>query len=371
VKLLRSILAGFLCGLLLLPSAVAAGPVRLKELGRIDGWRDNALIGYGIVTGLAGSGDSPRSGVTRQALKNALSRLGVNVAADDLQSRNVAAVIVTATLPPSARVGDRIDITVTSIGDARSLAGGTLLLTPLVGPDQRSYALAQGSLVVGGFRFDADGNLSQKNYPTTGLLPNGATVETAVSAGIDPAAPTLTYLLKTPDYSTATRTADAINLRLGRPVATVQSAEAILIDTRGAGAVGRLIATLEDVTIIPDGVARVVVNERSGTVVAGSGVQLSDVVIAQGDLKISVTLDNRPSQPGIYGSYFTNSRGLIVSNTRLEASEGRDAVVRFPGTSVGDLVQALSRARVNTRTMISILQAMKAAGALHAEIIVQ
>ena len=153
-----------------------ADNVRLKDLGRFLGWRDNALIGYGIVTGLAGSGDSPRSVVTRQALSNVLSRLGANVPGDQLQSRNVAAVMVTATLPPSANVGDRIDVTVTSIGDARSLVGGILLMTPLLGPDQKNYALAQGALVVGGYNFEDNVNLRQKNYPTTGIVAGGANV---------------------------------------------------------------------------------------------------------------------------------------------------------------------------------------------------
>jgi flagellar P-ring protein FlgI len=150
------------------PVWAGSGDVRIKDLGRFLGWRDNALVGYGIVTGLAGSGDSPRSAVTKQALSNVLGRLGANVSPDQLESRNVAAVIVTATLPPSARIGDKIDVTATSIGDARSLVGGMLLMTPLLGPDQRSYALAQGALVVGGYDFEDNGNVRQKNIPPSG-----------------------------------------------------------------------------------------------------------------------------------------------------------------------------------------------------------
>src|SRR6185312_17031887 len=170
--------------LCLLATPASAQSVRVKDLGRFLGWRDNALVGYGIVTGLAGSGDSPASAVTRQALSNVLGRLGSNISPDMLESRNVAAVIVTATLPPTAKVGDRIDVTATSIGDARSLVGGMLLMTPLLGADQQRYALAQGALVVGGYNFEDNGNLRQKNYPTTGVCVGGATVEAPVDADL-------------------------------------------------------------------------------------------------------------------------------------------------------------------------------------------
>lgn len=353
-------------------SDAAASPIRLKDLGRFQGWRDNPLVGYGIVTGLSGTGDSPRNEVTRQALKNALGRLGINVTSDQVQSRNVAVVMVTATLPPSANIGDKIDISVTSIGDARSLAGGSLLMTPLMGPDQQSYALAQGALIIGGYRFEAEQNLRQKNYPTAGILPNGGTVERAVEANLQSDAHGITFVLRDPDFTTAEAIASGINQKFGYGIASVKSADAVYISTGNmGGSFNSFLARIENVSVRPDRIARIVINERSGTVVAGGDVQISDVVIAQGDIKVSVAIDNSASQPNIYGGFVRDARGLIVTNTRLEVEEDRNAVLRLPGASVADLVQGLSRAEVPTRTMIAILQAMKAAGALHADIIVQ
>lgn len=358
--------------LFLFGAPVGADEVRVKDLGRFLGWRDNPLVGYGIVTGLSGSGDSPRSSVTRQTLSNVLSRLGVTIAADDLQSRNVAAVIVTATLPPSANVGDHIDVTVTSIGDARSLVGGTLLMTPLLGPDRHSYALAQGSLVVGGYSFQDSVNLRQKNYPTSATLPGGATVETPVAVALADADGRLTFILADPDFTTAQNIATGLNARLGGGLASVRGADAVLIDAGRAGRdVNTLIAEIESVAVIPDRAARVVINERTGTVVAGGDVRISSVVIAQGDIRVSVSVDRTASQPFIYGGYVPGARSLIVTNSRLDVDDGKDAVVEMPGTTVADLAQGLMRARVGTRNVIAILQAMKAAGALHAEIVVQ
>jgi flagellar P-ring protein FlgI len=352
-------------------SAVNADNVRLKDIGRFDGWRDNPLIGYGIVTGLAGSGDSPRNEVTRQALRNALSRMGVTLTADQIQSRNVAVVMVMATLPPSANIGDRLTVTATSIGDARSLAGGSLLMTPLQGPDQRTYALAQGQLVVGGYRFEADQNLRQKNYPTVGLVPEGATVELAVNAALTGADGNLKFILRNPDFTTAENVARAVGSLVGRNEAWVQSADAVIIDTSGwAGGLNSLLAAVENLSVTVEQSARVVINERSGTVVAGRDVQISDVTIAQGDIKISVAVDNTYGQPNLVGGYVRDARGLVVTNTKLDVDE-TDTIIRSSGTSVSDLIQGLSQAKVKTRDMIAILQALKAAGALHAEIIVQ
>jgi flagellar P-ring protein precursor FlgI len=363
----------FLALLMALVSPLRSDEVRVKDLGRFLGWRDNALVGYGIVTGLAGSGDSPRSGMTRQALSNVLSRLGANISPDLLQSRNVAAVIVTATLPPSSNVGDHIDATVTSIGDARSLVGGTLLMTPLLGPNQQSYALAQGALVVGGYQFQDSVNLRQKNYPTAGVLPGGATVEIAVGVNLTGPDKRLTFVLKDPDFTTAQRIASALNSSLGYDVASVRGADAVVIDTARTGSdVNSLIARIESVRVTPDQAARVVINERSGTVVAGGAVQISSVVIDQGDIKVSVTVDRQAAQPYFYGGYTSDARGLIVTNSKLDVTEGSgDAAVQLPNATVGDLVHALTRAKVGTRSMIAVLQAMKAAGALHADIIVQ
>jgi flagellar P-ring protein FlgI len=352
--------------------SASASSVRLKDIGRFDGWRDNPLVGYGIVTGLAGSGDSPRNEVTRQALRNALGRLGATVQLDQIQSRNVAVVMVTATLPPSANIGDKVDVTVTSVGDARSLAGGMLMMTPLMGPDQKTYALAQGSLVVGGYRFDADQNQRQKNYPTVGILPDGASVERSVSADLQTEPNNLVFILKDPDFSTAENVAIGINRMFGSGTASVRSADAIRISTvNWDGALNSMLTRIENVVVETDQVARIVINERSGTVVAGGSVHISKAVVAQGDIKVSVAIDNSYGQPNISGGFVRDAQGLVVTNTRLDVNEDNDAVVYFPGSSVADLVQGLTRARVKTRDMIAIFQALKAAGALHADIIVQ
>lgn len=362
----------FFTQLSLAPFALA-NEVALKDLGRFDGWRDNALVGYGLVTGLAGSGDSSRNGVTRQTLRNVLNRLGTNVTDDQISSRNVAVVVVTATLPASANVGDRIDVTVSSIGDARSLAGGTLLMTPLQGPDRSVYALAQGGVVSGGYRFDANFNSQQRNYPTSATLPNGATVERAVDAGLLNDRNGLTFLLRDPSFTTAQRVADGVNQRFGFGTAAVISADEIAIQPQGgASGLPAFIAELENISVAPSISSKIVVNERTGTVVAGGEVNISSVVISQGDIKISVTTENEGLQPSFISGFATDVSSLIITNTRLEVEDNENnAVIRFPNTTVASLVQGLANAKVDTRRMISILQAIKAAGALHADIVVQ
>ena len=370
---IRSALGALITVCALLAAAPAlAQQVPLSALGRFDGWRENALIGYGLVTGLAGSGDTRRNEVTRQALRNVLSRLGTSVTEDQISSRNVAVVIVMATLPASANVGDRIDATVSSIGDARSLAGGTLLMTPLMGPDQRPYALAQGPLVAGGHSFESDRNLSQRNYPTTAVLQGGATVETAVDAQILRNGE-LAFLLGDPNFATAQSVADAVNGRFGAQTAWVRNADEIRVRYRGDPTqLAGFVAQLQALTVQPTRAPRVVINERTGTIVAGGDVTISSVVISQGDIRVTVTAENYASQPSFISGFASDVRSLIVTNTRLEVEQGeRDAVISFPNTTVADLVEGLSRARVNTRRTISILQAIKAAGALHADIIVQ
>ncbi len=360
-------LASLLC---VLTAPADAQTVRVKDLGRFLGWRENALVGYGIVTGLSGSGDSQTSEVTQQAVRNVLSRMGANVTPDEVHSRNVAVVMVTATLPPSAHVGDRIDATVSSIGDARSLAGGTLLMTPLDGPDAQVYALAQGPLVVGGYRFDAQLNRQQKNYPTSGMLPGGASIEMPMTSSPLDGDGHLTFILQDADTTTAERIKDGINAALGAQLARVADADTVVIDARGAqNDVYGMIGQIENVAVTPDARAVVVVNERSGTVVAGGAVQISSVVISQGDIKVSISQDNDAPQPFMAG--FGDDGGLVVASKKLEVVADQNAVVRFPNTTVADLVEALAREHVDTRDVISILQAIKAAGALHADIVVQ
>lgn len=354
-------------------AAAASGDVQLTALGRFSGWRQNALIGYGLVTGLAGSGDTRRSDVTRQALRNVLARLGTVVTEDQISSRNVAVVIVTAVLPASANPGDRIDVTISSIGDARSLAGGTLLMTPLLGPDQRPYALAQGPLTVGGFDFEANANRQQRNYPTSGMVPGGATVETAVDASVLNERGEISFLLTDPSFTTAQRIATRINAAMGPGTADVRNADEVVIRFGGGRAgLASFLSSIEGLAVAPDRPQRIVINERTGTIVAGGDVRVSSVVVSQGDIKVAVTTENYASQPSFIGGFASDVQSLIVSNTKLEVDQGgNDHAMSFPDSSVAALVEGLARARVDTRRTISILQAMKAAGALHAEIIVQ
>ncbi len=363
----------FALALLVAPVAAQAQDVPLRALGRFDGWRENALVGYGLVVGLSGSGDTRRSIVTRQALRNVLGRLGTTVGDDQISSRNVAIVMVTAVLPASANVGDRIDATISSIGDARSLAGGTLVMTPLLGPDQRSYALAQGPLLVGGYRFDSDLNREQRNYPTTAILQGGATIESAVDSSVLTNGNEIGFFLSDPSFATAQAIATRISQRFGAGTAWAKNADEVRV--RYAGAPGGLIgfvADLERVTVQPATSLRVVINERTGTVVAGGDVTISSVVIAQGDIKISVVADRTASQPGFVSGFASDVASLVVTNTKLSVDQGSaDKTFRFPSTTIADLVQGLSNAKVDTHRVIGILQAIKAAGALHADLVIR
>jgi flagellar P-ring protein precursor FlgI len=359
-------------GAVVLGRPASAQDVPLKALGRFDGWRENALVGYGIVTGLSGSGDNRNNAVTRQALRNVLSRLGTNVSAEDISSRNVAVVVVTARLPASANVGDQIDVTVSSIGDARSIAGGTLLLTALLGPDRQVYALAQGPLVVGGHQFEARLNSARRNYPTTGRIVRGATVERPVDARLVNARGEISFLLAQPDFETAQGVADAIVGRYGAGAARVENADRIVIAAPPVEAgLAAYIAAIEGLTVHPARQYRVVVNERTGTVVAGGDVTISPAVISQGDIRIAVETRNAGSQPSFISGLADDVSSLIISNTRLEVEEGNDATIRLGSSTVGDLVQGLTALHVDTRRLISILQALRTAGALHAELIVE
>jgi flagellar P-ring protein precursor FlgI len=350
-----------------------AQDVALKGLGRFSGWRENALIGYGIVVGLAGSGDSSRSVVTQQALNNVYSRLGITVSQDDINSRNVAVVMVIGKLPASANIGDRIPVTISSAGDARSLAGGILLMTPLLGPDQQPYALAQGPLVTGGDSFDSQLNLNQRNYPTTARLEDGATVEADVDARLLAADSSVGFLLHNPDFTTASRIVAGINAHFDADIAWAKNADEVRIRyASGDNGLTQFLATIENVRVIPDRAPRVVISERTGTIVAGGDVLISSVVISQGDVRVTVSSDSYASQPSLIAGRAPGIQSLIVTNTQLDVARGSDEVVAaFPNTTVADLAQGLSAARVDTRRIISILQAIRSAGALHADLIVQ
>jgi flagellar P-ring protein precursor FlgI len=355
--------------------ALALEGVRLKDLGRIDGVRDNMIVGYGLVTGLAGTGDSSRSQATLQSIVNALQSFGVNVTIGQLSTRNVAGVMVVATLPAYARPGDKLDVNVSSIGDARSLAGGTLLMMPLYGPDKAAYALAQGPLAVGGYKYELNGNSVQRNHPTAGTISEGATVEKNVAARIIKDDHRVDVLLSDPDYTTASRVAEAVNANLQAPVARAIDAGRVAIDVP-APDLERLVdfvARVENTIVQPDQRARVVVNERTGTVVSGGSVRISAVTVTHGNLRVSIVTDYLVSQPeGVLVRPSSQISTQVVPQTRLDVNEDSVNVVSLPSdTRVAELVEALNKIKTNTRDVISVLQSIKAAGALHAELILQ
>lgn len=374
---LRKLLTlAWVAGVFFQANAGVVGPtesVRLKDLGRLQGWREHALVGYGIVGGLAGTGDSPGNRSTRQSLSNLLGQFQLVVPAEQVQSRNVAIVMVTASLPPFAREGDTLDISVTSVGDARSLVGGSLLLTALKAPNGQVFALAQGALQVGGYRHDAQGNLVQKNHPTVGSVPNGATVEVGIRQS-ERRVDHVTLVLNEPDYTTAERAAQAINAHFSAPLAQARDAAGIEVAVPEAdqSRLTAFLARIESVQVTPDSKARVVINERTGVVVSGGDVRIAPISISQGDIRVQVAQTNSASAPPLIISSTGQPAAIPLSNTRLEVYETPVAALAVgEPTTVADLVQSLSRMRTHTRDIISVLRAIKAAGALRAELIVQ
>jgi flagellar P-ring protein FlgI len=360
--------------LLAMTLSANAETIRVKDLGKLQGWRDNALVGYGIATGLAGTGDSLTNRTTRQALSNVFSQFNLTVPPDQIQARNVAVVMVSATLSTFAREGDRLDVTVTSAGDAKSLVGGSLLLTPLKGANGRVYALAQGPLSVGGYRYDANGNVVQKNHPTVGSIPDGASVEVGVNAEMLSPKANVTFVLSEADYTTAQRVAAAINRQMGAGLAQAIDASGIEVKVPPAQRAQLVdyLARIENVTVEPDRRAKVVINERTGTVVAGGDVKLSPVAISHGDLKINIATQNTVSQPSNLIAPGPGVRTALLTNTRIDVDEANGpGFLASQSPSVADLVQSLNKLKTNTRDVISILRAIKAAGALHAELVVQ
>ena len=369
-KLCVFVIAGFQISL----AFATQDGVRIKDLGKFQGWRENALVGYGIVTGLAGTGDSQNNRATKQALSNVLSQFSLAVTPEQIQSRNVAVVMITASLPPFAHEGDALDVNVTSAGDARSLVGGSLLMAPLKGPNGRIYALAQGSLTVGGYRYDSNGNVIQKNHPTVGAIPGGAVVEVGVTSEIN-SKRNVVFLLSEPDFTTASRIADAINTTLGKNTAEANDPSGVEIkvpvesDTKS---IMSFFANLENIEVEPDRRAKVVINERTGTVVMGGDVRISKVAISHGDLKISVAAETTASQPMFLNRPGAGVNTVLVRNSRMNVTdESSSGFVPAQHNTVADLVQTLTKMNIGTRDVISILRAIKAAGALHGELIIQ
>jgi flagellar P-ring protein precursor FlgI len=354
--------------------AVATGGARIKDIARVQGSRAHALVGYGIVSGLSGSGDSPGNRATKQTLSNLLAQFNLTLPPESIVSRNVAVVLVSANLPNFVRQGDAIDVTVTSMGDAKSLEGGNLLLTPLKGPNNRTYVLAQGALTVGGYRYEANGTVGQKNHPTVATVPGGGMVEVAPPAPDMAQSETFAVSLLEPDYTNAARVADAINSALGSGTALARDPDAIDVHVPEAyrNRFVDLMRVIESLEISPDFRARVVVNERTGTVVAGVNVQIAQAAISYGDLRISIVTDNSVSQPTLLQRPSDSIRTEVVTNSRIDLQEANGAtLVTTQGGTIADLVQALARLGISARDVVSVLKALKAAGALHAELVVQ
>jgi flagellar P-ring protein precursor FlgI len=350
-----------------LPNAVFAQS-RIKDLVQVEGVRDNQLIGYGIVVGLAGTGDGLRnSPFTRQSIEAMLERMGVNTREQNLQTKNVAAVMVTASLPPFSTQGSRIDVSVSAFGDAKSLEGGTLLVTPLMGADSQVYAVAQGQLTVGGFAATGNSGTSvSRGVSTNGRIANGAVIERELA--FDLAGQTeLRLALRNPDFTTARRIASAINTNLGVAAAGAEnSATVVLSKPIGyPGDMVSLIGRIERLSVTPDQIAKIVVDEASGIVVMGDNVRVSTVAIAQGNLTVSVQETPGVSQP----APFSEGETVVVprSNVAVDEDQGDLTVVKG-GVPLHDLVEGLNALGVNPRDLIQILQALKASGALQATI---
>ena len=355
----------------LLAGASLAGPsIRVKDLTQIEGVRSNPLIGYGLVVGLQGTGDGTQAKFTIQSLANVLRRSGVTVPPASIRVRNVAAVMVTAELTPFARPGQTIDVQVSSIGDAKSLQGGTLLMTPLQGPDGNAYAVAQGAVSIGGaFLGGGGGNSVQKNHPTAGRIPRGAVVEREVPVDLAGFSE-YRLLLDQPDFATASRIAGALNEYFEAGVAHAEDATAVrVVPPAGMAAdpVG-LLAKVEAVEVRPDVAARIVINEKTGTIVMGSQVRVSRFALAHGNLNVEIRTEFEPSQPGPFSP---KGETIVVPQPDVYVGEGETRTAAFDeGVTVGELVETLNELGVSPRDMIAIFQAMRAAGALHAEVIV-
>ena len=359
-------LALILAGLLYL-----AGPahgVRIKDIADIKGVRSNQLVGYGLIVGLNGTGDSDNATFTIQSMASMLEKMGVTVLPKDIEVDNVAAVMVTADLPAFARTGSRIDVLVSSIGDAENLQGGTLLFTPLKAANGQVYAVAQGPISTGGFQVgSASGSGVQKNFPTVGRVVNGALIEREIQSNFNDKK-SLTLTLHNPDFTTASRVAQAINIAFYEPIARTHDAGTIEVKVpeKFRGNTVPMVTMIEKLGVTPDLVSKVVINERTGTVIMGENVRISTIAIAHGNLSIEIKEDQNVSQPLPF------SRGgqtVVTPESDVQVQEGNNPLfVVESGVSIGEVVKALNALGVSPRDLIAIFQALKAAGALQAEL---
>ncbi len=358
-----------LIGIFFMLNAAQAKTSRIKDIVDIEGVRDNMLIGYGLVVGLNGTGDTlNNSPFTEQSLTAMLERLGVNVRGQNLNTGNVAAVMVTATLPPFRNQGSTIDVSISSLGDAESLLGGTLLVTPLMAADGEVYAVAQGPVTVAGFAIEGEAASVVQNIPTSGRVPGGAIVEKEIGFKLEDLGD-VRLSLKNPDFTTARRIARAVNGFMSLNVATAENdASVVLKKPKGyGGSIVDLITDIEQLPIQPDMPARVVIDERSGTIVIGADVKISPIAIAQGNLTIKIVETPQVSQPNPFAQ---QGQTVVVPRSDVEVNTGDDAKLALleTGVTLQDLVTGLNKLGIGPRDMITILQAIKAAGALQAEI---
>lgn len=379
----------FLATALLIAFSAEASAARLKDLASIKGIRHNQLIGYSLVVGLNGTGDKQGTDFTVQSLVNMMERMGIHVDKKDVTVKNVAAVMVTTKIPPFARIGNKIDVVVSSIGDAKSLLGGTLLLTPLRGVDRKVYALAQGPLCVGGFSAGgaASGGVT-KNHPTVARISRGATIEREIPVSLQDKHE-LIITLNNPDFTTAIRVRNAINESLGQALATTSDPGTLKLNIPEdfQNRVVQMIATIENLEVTPDSVARVVVNEKTGTVVIGENVRISTVAVAHGNLSIQIKERALVSQPspfapsppeGTGAGQFQLEDGPVMApggqtvvspDSDVSVQEEKNRLLLVPGgNTIGGLVRALNAIGVSPRDLITIFQCIKAAGALQAEL---
>lgn len=365
MKKITALLVAVLCMFTFNTAFADSAITRIKDIAKVQGVRSNQLVGYGIVVGLNGTGDSNKTLETLQSVTNMLRSFGVTINQSSLKTKNVAAVMVTATLPPFVREGDTIDITVSSMGDAKSIQGGTLIQTPLQAGNGQVYAVAQGAVSTGGFTAGNGGNTRQKNFPTVGTTPNGAIVEKTVEDDLGTNG-TLSLSLAQPDFTTAARVAQAINLRFGSVAKAANPGRIdITVPPYYRGNVVGFIAGLEELPVMPDKIAKVVVNERTGTIVMGGDVSVDSIAVTQGGISISVTTEEDANQP----TPFSYGSTIVTKNQDVDVTEDNANTIVLPATAdVADIVGALNAVGATPRDVISILQAIKASGALHADL---
>lgn len=367
---MRRVLFSFLA-VILLPVSVQAGPVRIKDLVEFDGVRGNDLVGYGLVVGLNGTGDGLRNApFTEEIMSNILERLGVNVTGEQFRPKNVAAVFVTAELPPFSRAGGQVDVTVSAIGDAKSLMGGTLIMTPLNAADGEIYAVAQGTVIAGGAVAEGDGAAVTQGVPTAGMIPSGARVEREIAFELS-SLPTVRLGLRNADFTTAGRIEQAINTDFGRAVAVMLDAGTVQLSIAATGMASpaHAIGRIENILVEPERKARVVVDQSSGTIVMGENVRISRVAVSQGNLTLRIQETPVVAQP----NPFSEGETVIVPRTDAEIiEEDGIGLAEIPsGTSLSEVIAGLNALGVSPRDMIDILKSIKAAGALHAEFVVR